>query len=126
MFFLKHFRKKDQQPRATHPAIEKVKRKLAGFQEWIVKQLSRYEQRLSLSEKKVCLVLFCLLMGSLSTYWLYQGIAGRSTVAPTYMQPQSIVRPHDSKLPDSLNVNFLEELKQKREVLQKNIDSTNQ
>lgn len=73
--------------------------------------LSRYESRLSVRGKKRALLIFCLSMGSFSGYWLYEGIFSNDQGKPTFLQHQSITRPKNTALPDSLNIKRLQEYK---------------
>ena len=94
---------------AVQKVIYQLKMKIAAA-------LAKWESRLTIKEKKVYLLCFCILMVSLSSYWLYEGIFLKPRKGPTYLKQETISRPQDISLPDSLDMHYLEARKRQREV----------
>jgi hypothetical protein len=78
----------------------------------VARRLSLFERQLTTGQKKVCLFIFCACMGSISVGLLIQGIFMHHTDRlPDLLQKSTINMPQDIALPDSLNVEWLKELR---------------
>lgn len=73
--------------------------------------LSKQESRLSVRQKKGALLIFLISMGSLSGYWVYEGIFSTSQDKPGYLKRDVISRPKNTTLPDTLDIKWLQEYK---------------
>ncbi|MGB8193753.1 MAG: hypothetical protein WCF67_17610 [Chitinophagaceae bacterium] len=124
MFELFRKRKHNYHSHPVNRHLQKIKLYVNKLQMVLAARLSRYEQRMTEVQKKVSLFCFLLLMGGLSTYWLYQGIFSKPTASPAFLKQRTIVRPQDISLPDSLNIEVLEALKRKQEKERLKNDST--
>jgi len=96
-----------------------AKNKVAGILEVLVRKaqtrfattLSRYERRMSNSGRKRALLIFCIGMSCLSGYWLYDGVFSHGQRKPAFLRQQTISRPENSTLPDSLDMQRLRQYK---------------
>jgi hypothetical protein len=101
-----------------------VKSKLAGILEVPVRKakirfattLGRYEKRLSNSGKKRALLIFCISMGSLFAFQLYEGVFSHRQTKPAFLQQQTITRPQNPTLPDSLDLQRLRQHKHLQDI----------
>ena len=73
--------------------------------------LSKQESRLSVRQKKGALLIFLISMGSLSSYWVYEGIFLTSQDKPGYLKRDVISQPKNTALPDTLDIKWLQEYK---------------
>ncbi len=109
------FRKKESSARKDNPIRTRISDILAKpirkAQTRLATSLSKQESRLSLQEKKWVLLAFLLLMGSLSGYWVYEGIFSKSMNKPGFLKYQSITEPKNATLPDTLDIKWLHEYK---------------
>jgi hypothetical protein len=109
------FRKQALSARKNNP----IRAKIAGIlgkpirkaQTRLATSLSKQESRLSLREKKWALLAFLLSMGSLSGYWVYQGIFSKFGNKPGFLKYQGITEPKNATLPDTLDIKWLQEYK---------------
>jgi len=107
------FRKKTLRREDKHPKMEKAAaffaRKIIKTQNRIANWLSRYEQKMSISQKKMALLLFCISMSIMTGSLLYRGIFTNRNSTPGWLQQQSITIPKTHPIPDSLDLNGLQE-----------------
>jgi hypothetical protein len=109
------FRKQTPSAKNDNPIRAKISGILAKplhkAQTRLVTSLSKQEGRLSVRDKKWALLAFLLLMGSLSGYWVYQGIFSKSMNKPGFLKYQGITEPKNATLPDTLDIKWLQEYK---------------
>lgn len=113
-----YFKKRKNQGDINHAGQKitltgKIKTCILSKQIQLATTLGKYEQRLNRKQKKIALFLFCFIMIGMSSFWLYQGISAAANPHPAYLKKNSIVQPENSLLPDSLDVNILQEYKRK-------------
>lgn len=123
MFRIFKKRKRKIASTLSEKAAGKIKSLILKVKCQFAETMSQYEQRLSTKQKKVALAVFCLIMCSLSSFWLYQGVFKINTDNPGYLKQNKITIPHDITLPDSLNTELMEELKQRLEHHKQKADS---
>lgn len=111
---LKMFRKKSIEPNKEQPQIDKaaffLAKHIIAFQTSIATWLSKHEKKLTITQKKWALGLFCISMGVVAGSFLYRGMAGRNNPSPSWLQHQSITLPESVQVPDSINQNLLKEI----------------
>lgn len=109
---------KRKERRQLSKGTEELTNKVAGkIHHWIYQVqsrfaifMSKYEQRLSVRQKKKWLIIFCLCMSALSTFWLYESIYHTNGTNHGYLKKNSIVTPTSTELPDSLDLKLWEEI----------------
>lgn len=101
------FRKRNTEKQ--YPHLDKVAtffaRNIIRSQTVVANWLSKYEQRMTISQKKIALVLFCISMSILAGSFLYRGISGNSSNSTSWFQQPSITIPETHPLPDSSFLN---------------------
>lgn len=90
-------------------AAGSIHRRIHQLQTRFAKAMSHQEQKLNQMQKKIALVMFCSIMGGLSGWWLYQGVFMQAKSQPGVFNQDNITRPEVTTLPDSLDLNMLEE-----------------
>lgn len=110
-------------PVVTEKAANAVRVALFKAKSAFALTLSRYERRLTIWQKKMALVGFCLAMSCLSAYWLYEGIFSKGKDRPSYLKQKTITPPPAITLPDSLNTELLKARKAKWEAQRTTTDS---
>jgi len=90
-----------------YPHLDKASaffaRNIIRSQTSIANWLSKYEQRMTIPQKKMALLLFCMSMTILAGTLLYQAVTGTSS--SSWFQQPSIVIPETHPLPDSAVLN---------------------
>ena len=81
------------------------------LQEKIVKKLSLYERNLNSRQKKMALLAFCTTLVFFFTFPLVNAFRSRQNSKPRLFKHQTITRPMDSRLDDTLNLELLRQLK---------------
>jgi hypothetical protein len=103
------FRKKNTEKQ--YPHLDKVAaffaRNIIRSQTVVANWLSKYEQRMTISQKKIAFVLFCISMIILAGSFLYQGLSGNSSNSTSWFQQSSITIPETHPLPDSAVLNHI-------------------
>jgi hypothetical protein len=104
---LKLFRNRKTEKKYPHldKAAAFFARNIIRSQTVVANWLSKYEQRMTISQKKIALVLFCISMSILAGSFLYRGISGKSTNSTSWFQQPSITIPETHPLPDSAVLN---------------------
>lgn len=101
------FRKRNAEKQ--YPHLDKVAallaRNIIRLQSVVANWLSKYEQRMTISQKKLALVLFCISMSILAGSFLYHGISGNSSNSTSWFQQPSITIAETHPLPDSAVLN---------------------
>ena len=95
-------------------AVGLISRKVWEMEVRFANRLSLFERQLTTCQKKACLFIFCACMGSISIGLLVQGVFMRNNRQPVLLEKGTINIPQNTELPDSLNVEWLQELKRKR------------
>jgi hypothetical protein len=109
--FGKELKRKNANGNPQGKTVGFISGKILEMQVRIARRLSLFERQLTTGQKKACLFIFCACMGSISVGLLIQGIFMRNNRLPTLLQKGSINMPQNTALPDSLNVEWLKELK---------------
>lgn len=115
------------------PKEDPVKSKMAGIlaalahkaQVRFATNMSSYERRMSNGGRKRALLIFCIGMSCLSSYWLYDGVFSHTQDKPGFLRQQTISRPQNSTLPDSLDLQRLRQYKQRQAIKDSLTDSIN-
>jgi hypothetical protein len=107
----------------TDKAAGHISRSIIRLQTQFANRMSRYEQYLSIRQKKIALVVFCISMGSFSGWLIYQGVWMKKIETPSYMEKNSIIHPENITLPDSLDLQKMENFKQRQDLQSKLTDS---
>jgi hypothetical protein len=107
------FRKRKTEKQYPHldKAAAYFARNIIRSQTVVANWLSKYEQRMTISQKKIALVLFCISMSILAGSFLYRGITGHSSNSTSWFQQPSIVIPETHPLLDSAVLNQMSILK---------------
>ena len=77
-------------------------------------KLGRCEQQLNQIQRKFAFFLFCLILGGLSTAWIVQGLFFQPKKGPAYLHQSTVTIPRDARLPDSLDLNLLKEIRRQQ------------
>jgi hypothetical protein len=93
---------------------------IALLQKWLICRLSTLEQKMTLFEKKMWFVFFCILMTTLGSYFIYQGISGANRNNSAYLQHQTIQPPVPVLPHDTTKTNLFQRLSE----IKKQIDSS--
>jgi hypothetical protein len=96
-------------PRGENKAVTHMQRWVTIAQTWFAETLTKQDRKLTVIQRKFAFLLFCLIMGGISTCWIIQGIFYPPTAKPSFLQHQSITAPKKVQLPDSLDIKFLRE-----------------
>jgi len=104
---------------------EQINKTITGLQTKFTRALSDKEKSLTVKQKKWALFIFCSGMFLISGYWLYEGLFDKNRYTIPYMDQQTITRPGNIKLPDSLDLKNLEEFRKRQQSLPKMNDSAN-
>lgn len=80
----------------------------------IAKRLSKREQKLTLRQKKIALLIFCSCMFTYSFILLWQGFFSPGKPPSHYLDHHTITMPADPRLPDSLNIPLLEQIQKSK------------
>lgn len=120
------FRKKKTEKEYPHldKAAAFFARNILRAQTRIAAWLSKHEQRMTIPQKKMALVLFCISMSILAGSFLYRGITGFNTSSPEWLQQPSIVIPETQALPDSADLEILNQVGKNRDTTHFKNDST--
>lgn len=123
----KLFRKNAKQEIKPHPTTDKaasvIAKALIRLQTSWAGWLSAKEKNMTLKQKKQALIIFCVLMSVWASSILYKGIFLMPMTSPTWLKTPTVTLPEDSRLPDSLNLDYLRELYKNRKASQSPIDS---
>ena len=96
-----------------HPKMEKaaafLARTIIDKQTRIANWLGRHEQKFSIKQKKWALMIFCTCMSVIAGSLLFRGILNNRYSTPNWLQQQSITVPKTYPIPDSLNMNVLQQ-----------------
>ncbi|TXJ29009.1 MAG: hypothetical protein E6Q24_04855 [Chitinophagaceae bacterium] len=107
------FKKRKMTPRATAKLADRAGDKINGWVYFIksrfARTMSKGEQKLTTGQKKISLLLFCIVMCGMSAYWLYRGIFTEANKSPVFLKQKHITIPLDPALPDSLDIHLLEQ-----------------
>jgi hypothetical protein len=90
--------------------LEKIKTLLAS-------RLSGFEQQLTTGQKKICLLIFCICMGSISVGLIVEGISIHDNKPSYLLQKGSIKTPLNTTLPDSLDLKWLKEMQKMKKAV---------
>lgn len=124
-WFKKWKREKTGMP-ATSRRIAVFKKGITKTQQKIANRLSDWDSLLTTKERKMALLIFFSGMFTLSGWMLYDGIFKKPEGTPGYLQRQTITRPENTDLPDSLNISLLEERRLQQSEQQRIKDSISQ
>jgi len=91
------------------------------LQEKIANKLSLYERRLNSRQKKVAVLVFCSALFTFFSFPLVNVIRSKTNSKPRLLQHETITRPMNSRLDDTLNLELLKQLKKAGDY--KKIDS---
>ena len=115
------------EPGKENPRIDKAATTIAGFiirlQTYVVKWLSRQEQTLTIKQKKIAFLVFCISTGIITGTILFRGLFGYHNQNSDWLQNSRITIPKTHSLPDSLDLNMLRELEKRKTFDQKKTDS---
>ena len=103
---------------------KRINKTITELQTKVGKTLSDKEKTLTVKQKKWVLFIFCAGMCLIFGALLYKGIFDENMSAPQIDQ-QTITRPGIIKLPDSLDLKYLEEFRKRQQSLPKMNDSAN-
>ena len=81
------------------------------LQERIVKKLNHYESHLNSKQKKITLLVFCSTLFIFFTFPLVNAVRSKQNNKPRLFKHETITRPMDSRLDDTLNLELLKQLK---------------
>jgi hypothetical protein len=120
------FRKKKVEKEYPHldKAAAFFARNIIRLQSRIAAWLSKYEQRMTIPQKKMALLLFCISMSILAGSFLYRGVTGFNTSSPSWLPQPSIVIPETQPLPDSADLQILNQAGKNRDTARFKNDST--
>lgn len=111
------FKKRQQQPaggdKFSDKAAKLINKPIVKLQTRFANSMSKYERRLSVRQKKIALFIFCFFMCSCSALFLYKGLYTADNSTPVWLKHEPITIPENTKLPDSLNLDLLQLLKEK-------------
>ena len=96
------FRRQRSDPGNQNELAGILKAATSRLAEFIAVRLRRREERLSLTQKKIVIASFCLIMGTYSMTLLYRGFWGHPPPASQYLSPGRISQPCSPVLPDSI------------------------
>ena len=102
--------------------FEFVSKKLDKIKSSVANRLSTYEQHMTTGQKKSFLFIFFICSSSVSMTLIYKGIFIQDRVS-VFLQKDAVNMPQNSKLPDSLDVKWLEELQRINRARQALLDS---
>jgi len=103
---------------------KRIDKTITDLQTKVARKLSDKEKTLTTKQKKWALFIFCAGMCLISGALLYKGIFDENISAP-HIDQQTITRPGIIKLPDSLDLKYLEEYKKRQQSLPNMNDSSN-
>jgi hypothetical protein len=86
--------------------------------------LNRQERRMTVPQKKRALLLFLMIMSTVSAFWIYTGVFSATNKMPAYLRQHMIQLP--KTWPDSLKRRFIEEYKRQQALRDSLVDSVNQ
>jgi hypothetical protein len=81
------------------------------LQERIVAKLSRYERQLNPKQKKMALLTFCTAMVCFFTFPVVTALRSKPNNKPRFFKHETITRPMNSRLDDTLDLELLKQLK---------------
>ena len=109
---LRLFRNK-KQTGADHPQLDKAAswfaKKIIGFQTRVAGWLSKQEQKLTIPQKKMALIVFCISTAILSASYLFRALNEYHDPSPAWFSQPSIAIPETHPLPDSIDEQLLKE-----------------
>lgn len=116
------FKIKRRQKEREHPAANKAASFLArGFLKAQTKWagwLSAKEQKMTLQQKKKAFYVYCIITGVLTIGFFYSAFFVKQVGTEQLLKPPSVTLPKDSRLPDSLNLEYLRELYKQQKAKQ--------
>lgn len=124
----KLFRNKNVQELKPDPSADKaaflIAKAFVRMQTAWANWLSAKEKTWTLQQKKIALAIFCIGMSVLSGSFLYNGIVNKQNISPSWLKTPSVTLPEDTRLPDSLNLDYLRELYKRKQAERLQNDST--
>jgi hypothetical protein len=120
------FRRKKSEKQNLHldKAAAFFARNIIRTQTRIATWLSKYEQHMTIQQKKIALFFFCISMSIFAGSFLYRGVTGFNTSSPAWLQQPSIVIPETHPLPDFTDLQALNQMGVTRDTVRLKTDST--
>lgn len=125
MFKQFHKRQSSKQNLQFDKAASFFARSIIHIQTRIADWLSKYEQCMTISQKKIALTLFCISMSILVGSFLYRSVNGFDGISPSWLQQPSVVMPETYPMLDSVDLQKPSEDRSSQDSTFHELDSIN-